>query len=238
MALTASGEISLGGTTATRSVNLEMLKTATATIGMNDSSPRILAQILSGQISMSSFYGRRWVKFVGATTSTSGTISLPGHQAGDIIVVIHHRFAASTITTPAGYTVLGNLLVNGVPGRVAYKIAASSAETSGNWGTQALGVATACAVYRDHGLPGTVSTPASGQNSVPLYRAVAMNNTIGGSWIIGCGLDSWAPAGRTLRAQGTVFIWDTNGGVTSYAQQSAAVGARSFWTSLTFELRA
>lgn len=214
-----------------------MQKAATATIGMNSTDPRILAQILSGQISMSNFYGRRWIKFVGANVSTAGTVTLPAHQAGDIIVVIHHRSASATIPTPAGFTVLGNLTVNGVPGRVAYKVAASSAEVSGNWGTGGFGVWTGCSIYRDHGGPGTVSAPAGGQSTVPFYRAVTMNNTIGGSWIIGCGFDSWTPVGRTSRFANGIHLWDAPR-LTSYAQQNGNIGSRSFWTTLTFELKA
>jgi len=59
MPIVASGEISLGGNaTATRSVACEIQRSGTATICMNESAVRILAELPSGQISMSSFYGK------------------------------------------------------------------------------------------------------------------------------------------------------------------------------------
>jgi hypothetical protein len=58
MALNASGALSLGGSTTGQSVNLELGKAATATITMNDTDLRSLFGVASGQISMSSGYGK------------------------------------------------------------------------------------------------------------------------------------------------------------------------------------
>jgi hypothetical protein len=58
MTLQTSGEISLGGTTAGRSVNLILGRTATASISMNDSDVRGLAGIATGAVSFSDFYGK------------------------------------------------------------------------------------------------------------------------------------------------------------------------------------
>jgi len=58
MALCSSGAMSLGGSTTGRSVNLELGCSATAQIGMNDSAARTLAEVSSGAISMSDFYGK------------------------------------------------------------------------------------------------------------------------------------------------------------------------------------
>jgi hypothetical protein len=52
MALQSSGSISLG------QVNTELNKSATASISLNDADVRNLAAIVSGQISMSNFYGK------------------------------------------------------------------------------------------------------------------------------------------------------------------------------------
>jgi hypothetical protein len=60
MTLAASGAMSLGGPTVTRSVNLELGVSGTAAITMNDANPRVLAEknTTSSQISMSDFYGK------------------------------------------------------------------------------------------------------------------------------------------------------------------------------------
>lgn len=58
MALNSLGEISLGGSNAPTSVNLELSKVATATVSLNDTDVRNLAGIVSGQISMSDLRGK------------------------------------------------------------------------------------------------------------------------------------------------------------------------------------
>jgi len=57
MALENSGTMSIGGSTAGRSINLELGKSATATSGLGDADFRTLADVASGAISMSDFYG-------------------------------------------------------------------------------------------------------------------------------------------------------------------------------------
>lgn len=58
MALASSGVISIGGTTATRSINLELSRSATATSSLGEADLRTLAGVSSGAISMSNFYGK------------------------------------------------------------------------------------------------------------------------------------------------------------------------------------
>ena len=53
-----SGQISLGGTTAGESVNLELGQSATATISLNDANVRGLAGVPSGQIGMNNLQGK------------------------------------------------------------------------------------------------------------------------------------------------------------------------------------
>lgn len=58
MPLVSSGEISIGGSTTDRSINLELGRSATATSNLNESALRTLAGVASGAISLSSFYGK------------------------------------------------------------------------------------------------------------------------------------------------------------------------------------
>lgn len=58
MPLCASGEMALGGSTTGRSVNLELARSATAAICMNEAPVRTLAGVASGAISMNCFYGK------------------------------------------------------------------------------------------------------------------------------------------------------------------------------------
>lgn len=59
MALNSSGPISLGGSTAGQSINLELGKSATAQISLNDTDVRALAGVPSGAIIVpTNFYGK------------------------------------------------------------------------------------------------------------------------------------------------------------------------------------
>lgn len=58
MPLVSSGEISIGGSTTNRSINLELGRSATATSSLGESALRTLAGVSSGAISLSSFYGK------------------------------------------------------------------------------------------------------------------------------------------------------------------------------------
>ena len=58
MTLATSGSISIGGTTANRSINLELGRSATATSSLGESALRALANDTSGAISMSTFRGK------------------------------------------------------------------------------------------------------------------------------------------------------------------------------------
>jgi hypothetical protein len=58
MTLATSGTISIGGTTANRSINLELGRSATATSSLGESALRALANDTSGAISMSTFRGK------------------------------------------------------------------------------------------------------------------------------------------------------------------------------------
>jgi hypothetical protein len=58
MPLASTGALSLGGTTASRSVNLELGRASTAQISMGETAVRTLAGVASGAISFNNFYGK------------------------------------------------------------------------------------------------------------------------------------------------------------------------------------
>ena len=78
MALATSGTMSIGGSTATRSINLELGRGATATSSLGEADFRGLAGVASGAISMSDFYG--------ASSSVGGEfIEVAGNVRGSVI---------------------------------------------------------------------------------------------------------------------------------------------------------
>ena len=81
MALAGSGTMSIGGSTATRSINLELSRSATATSSMGETALRTLAGVSSGAISMSNFYGKSdnlWGVGIVADTVVSGYVTFHG----------------------------------------------------------------------------------------------------------------------------------------------------------------
>ncbi|AKJ72194.1 hypothetical protein TPA4_29 [Tsukamurella phage TPA4] len=81
--------------------------------------------------------------------TTSGT--LPTHAAGDLILMFSSRNTSSAATMPGGWIDLGVRTSTVVSIRAAYKIAASSSETSGTWTNSN---ELSCRVYR---LPGELA---------------------------------------------------------------------------------
>lgn len=80
MALESSGTMSIGGSTSGRSINLELGRSATATSSLNESDLRSLAEVSSGAISISDFYGKSdaFDYYTGSEWSPSG-INNPEH---------------------------------------------------------------------------------------------------------------------------------------------------------------
>lgn len=58
MGLNSSGQLSIGGSTAGQSINLELGRTATTSSNLNETALRGLAGVASGQISISNFWGK------------------------------------------------------------------------------------------------------------------------------------------------------------------------------------
>jgi hypothetical protein len=82
MTLNSSGPISLGGSTAGQSINLELSQSATAQVSLNDTNVRTLAGVASGAIVMpTNFYGKSaaTVNFNDASVTAAG---VPSQSAG------------------------------------------------------------------------------------------------------------------------------------------------------------
>lgn len=75
MTLASSGTLSIGGSTSTRSINLEIGRAATATTGLNDSPVRTLAGKASGTIGIGDCYGKTFNTTGQTSYTTSGTFS-------------------------------------------------------------------------------------------------------------------------------------------------------------------
>jgi len=118
MPMVNSGPISLGGDATSgglnQSVNIELGRSATASINMNESAVRTLAGVPSGAISMNNFYGKSNRVSRSATISSDtsnyvlNTAKAPSYEAGrtDMTLTINSGvFVSSTSTGSYAFTV-------------------------------------------------------------------------------------------------------------------------------------
>ncbi len=82
MPLNSSGPISIGGSTAGQSINLELGRSATAQSNLNESALRTLAGVASGAISLSNFYGKANVAFTPDGGASAGAAVFLSNLAG------------------------------------------------------------------------------------------------------------------------------------------------------------
>lgn len=171
------------------------------------------------------------ISYIGQATGTTSA-TLPTHQAGDLIIGFAFRDGSNTAPSlPAGWTNIRSDGLNTCSGRLAYKIAASSSETSGTW-TSATSVV--FLVYRGAAIGANGSNTAS--STTVNYPALTLNVTSGSSWIVGfaghrsvdTNLQN-APTGMTNRATSVdatdeVAGHDTNGGVSSWSSTNVSAG--------------
>lgn len=74
------------------------------------------------------------ISFVGQASAEATSISLPAHQADDIIIIWTFRDGVATSPSlPAGYTNIHAQTQGTVASRLGYRVAVSSSETSGTW---------------------------------------------------------------------------------------------------------
>lgn len=185
MTMVSSGEISLGGSATSgglnRSVNIELGRSATATISMNDSAVRTLFGVASGAISMSQGYGKS-NNFVFNQTISSNTtnynlrnaaISAGWNQVAPLVATITINggvyVSANSTGTPAFATgssfpsgstlsVVNNGFIVGMGGAGGNGASASSstgvAGTAGSTGGLALSVSAATSVTNNGTIAG------------------------------------------------------------------------------------
>ena len=157
---------------------------------------------------------------VGSAIADGASVTIPAHQAGDLLVIFAARFDSTTIPTlPSGWTSAATQTGTDRAGRVGYRVAAGSGTTSGTWtGAQI----TLVWVLRDHGGIGAAAVDAA--TTLP-----ALTLTGSSSWVgalqAGSELLPAVPSGMTSRGSGWYErVADTNGTVSSWASQSAVDG--------------
>lgn len=98
MALNASGPISLGGSTVGQSINLELGQSATALASMNATNFRTLAGVASGQISISSFYGKSNITYWISTQTGPSPTTTSTQVYGVAVDTSGNMYSANTLS--------------------------------------------------------------------------------------------------------------------------------------------
>lgn len=175
------------------------------------------------------------IAYVGGGSSastTATTITIPAHQAGDLIFIIK-TCANSLPSAPAGWTVIYTGNASNAYGIVGYKFATDSATVSGTW-TNSSSVTMGVAVYRNVFQVGNNGSRFTNTNVVSsiTWPAFTVLDTTDTKWIVGLGApistivsgQPNAPTGRTSRINANyIRIWDTNGPYTgNYVAQTSS----------------
>jgi hypothetical protein len=129
---------------------------------------------------------------IGSASAQATTITIPSHQAGDMIFIFAGRTNTTPATVPSGWVQAAFTGANGVSVTSGWKIAKSSSETSGTWTNASV---LFCAVYRaDTGLL-AFSTAANGANATStsvfyttLTNGLVYRNGTLDNWYIGIGM--------------------------------------------------
>jgi len=189
--------------------------------------------------------------FIGATVAVSTTLTLPAHQAGDLLVM-HAIGTTTNITMPSGWEMILQFTGSGPRHTWAYRVATATGTTSGTWsGATSL----VCAGWRNchpttpvgaAGIRRGNSGAVNG-NFIDFHAVTAAN---AGSWIAAEGAANQAsffpsgnnsiPPGLTTRdfSNRRYRVWDSDGPLASFPDTRLSGGLSSAdWGSIVLELR-
>lgn len=184
------------------------------------------------------------VSYISSASAAANSVTMPTHQAGDLIVAFAYRDGSTTAPAlPAGWTNINNSGGNTNSARLAYRNADSASETSGTW-TNATGLVVH--VYRGANV-GASAVGGASSNSIS-YPALTLQKTDNTSWVArfaghrtATDLTTNIPGGYTARtgiATENRGI-DTDGSVSSNPTAATqAVNATSGYRAYTLEIRA
>ena len=191
---------------------------------------------------------------VSSASAQATTITIPSHQAGDLIFIFAGRNNTTAATVPSGWVQAGSNGASGVSVAAGWKIAQSSGETSGTWTNASVLIS---AVYRaDTGIL-ALSTAAGGATATGtsvsyltvtnglVYRAGSLDN-----WYLGIGMQlnsanslETAPSGMTnVAVESSAGVWkavvhDTNASqLSNWATAATTVATAAASSTRVYQL--
>lgn len=176
--------------------------------------------------------------YISSASAEAATLSMPSHQAGDLIVALAWRGSSSTIPTlPSGWTKIATNNAGSNASICAYKIAASGSETFDTWTNATI---VAVGVWRDsenYLLPGNTSVLRTTSTSITFGPAQSRNSAH--SWFVGFAAGTLnstntetPPTNMTNRTStagasvGEIAVHDTNGVSGDWPSTSVTVSSQ------------
>lgn len=175
---------------------------------------------------------------ISSASAEAATVSMPSHQAGDLIIAFAWRGASSTIPTlPSGWTKISTNNAGSNASICAYKIAANASETTGTWTNASM---VAVGVWRDSAnylLPGNTLVTRTTSTNITFGAVQSRDSTH--TWFAGfvaATLNSTntetPPTNMTNRTStagasaGEIAIHDTNGVSGDWPSTNVAVSSQ------------
>jgi len=191
------------------------------------------------------------ISFVGAASAAATSLTLPTHQAGDLLLVFAYRSGATTPpTVPTGWTVVSQGGNNNNAAVLAYQLAAGAGTASGTW-ANATHISTSA--YRSSAGVLALGANASdgGSGDVLSYPGLTLQDADGSSWLAAFGGHRQAtnvevaPTGMTNRTStataGESAAHDTNSTATTWTTRTVTVapssGGTQGWRTAVLEIR-
>lgn len=186
------------------------------------------------------------VTYISSASASASTVTMPTHASGDLLLMWAYRPLSTTpASLPAGWTNVINGGSNTSSGRVGYKIAASSGETSGTWTNAQMLIVM---VYRNASGVGA-SARTSGNSSTHNVPGLTLNVTTGTSRVVtfaststtGGAYPSTTDNGfsRRLQLEGAGEdggAYDTGGATTSFDPDTINYGSADTFQTAAVEI--
>lgn len=190
---------------------------------------------------MASGTGSR-ITFISGTDAAAESMTLSTHAAGDYIIGLGYNNNTTTAPAlPSGWTNIATLSsLSNSSMRVAYKVAASSGETSGTWTrSDEIGFM----VFRGVAGLGDLDGNAA-STGLLVYGGLTLQDTTGKSIVIGFGCSRGASVTMGATVPGMVHGFTgsricgvyTPAGVTSFDARNQNTGGVNNWYVITQEL--
>lgn len=191
------------------------------------------------------------ISYVGAASAAATSLTLPTHQAGDLLLLFAYRSGStSPPTIPSGWTAISQGGNNNNSAVLAYRLAAGAGTASGTW-TNATHISSTA--YRSS--TGTLEVGAEGadggSSDTLTYSGLTLQDPDNSSWVAAFSAHRQAtnvetvPTGMTNRTStatsGESAAHDTNGTVTTWTAQTVVVspssGGTQGWRTAVVEIR-